>query len=501
MNRKELTKLVVNTLENAVRGRQILVLGPSGSGKTVFLEQVHDEISARFRGWVAYKAGPAAGFLSEKFFREFLEFLKKEGCLDSDFELPHRAWSLTAFFEKLSPALHKPTLRHLVFLVDDLSDANMSLQGVSTLLSSIRSFYTEWRSIDVNVHFVFVGNVNTRKLLDLYRGSDSASWPLEQGKTILYLPGLTCEEIRQWTAQRNNGYKSSLLSNLHGQYLLELSNGDVFTISRLLSGLSEQKIDCQMLFDLAERLVMETVWVDELKSRVTGLSERATQVLIKNLSGQFVCVYDPEVEEELFLSGLFQKNAFGFTSIMNTVIERGLRKNWSHIKPGDAIDIFGDISELIPPVFCLNNTAFDLIAKIEMLLRNVAVTRLGMRPRPNGKHFLRELNYEVNQQTHFKEDQYFRSNDWRQKVSRSQFVDAHAALISYSDTRDLLNLIDHLIDSDDEVVGCLKKIRPQLSGMKEIRDAVMHGQIINERSVENLYQIYRQLITELSVRA
>jgi hypothetical protein len=110
------------------------------------------------------------------------------------------------------------------------------------------------------------------------------------------------------------------------------------------------------------------------------------------------------------------------------------------------------------------------------------------------------LNYEVNPQNKQKEDQYYRSTDWRKKVSRSQFVDAHAALISYSDTRDLLKLIDHLINTNDELAASLKNVRPQLSGMKEIRDAVMHGQIINEKSVENLYSIYHKLITELAVR-
>ena len=122
MSRKEIAKQVVSTLENAVRGRQILVLGSQGSGKTTFVNQVYDEISARYRSWVAYKAGSAANFLSATFFCEFAEFLKEEGCLNSDFELPSRVWSLTAFFEKLSLALHKETLRHLVILIDDLNE-------------------------------------------------------------------------------------------------------------------------------------------------------------------------------------------------------------------------------------------------------------------------------------------------------------------------------------------------------------------------------------------
>jgi hypothetical protein len=253
------------------------------------------------------------------------------------------------------------------------------------------------------------------------------------------------------------------------------------------------------LFDGAEELTGNIDFINLLCLRVTGLSSRACDVLIRNLQGQFVVVKDQELKEELLLSGLFHETKFKSISLINPVLERSLRKNWSRIRPKELPDVFSDLCELIPPVFCLNNAAYELISEIETLLRNIIVIRLGIQPK--GKHLLSGINYRSSPRDGVKEDQYFRSLDWRKRVSKSQFVYAHAALISYTDTGDLLDLVDHLLDLQDDVVGRLKPLRAQLSGMKEIRDAVMHGQVINEKSVENLSQIYIQLTMELTVQA
>lgn len=497
MSRRETAETVINTLENAVRGRQILVLGSPHSGKTTFLNQVYEQISIRHRSWIAFMAGPASNFLLPAFFRNLVDFLKKEGCLNSKFDLPERSFSLAGFFEKLSPAVYKEMLRHLVILVDNLDENKMPLDEISNLLSSVRGFYTEWRDIDINVHFVFVGQVSPRRLLGLYRDADSASWPLQQGKTIFHLPQLTINEVNEKLNKKMDNSGST--ADLYSRYLFELSNGDVFTISQLLANHTKKILNCQSLFESAEELVNNVDWIGTLGLQIRGLSARASQVLSRNLQGQFVCVNDQELKEELLLSGLFHETEFGSIYLVNAVVERSLRKNWARIKPKDASDVFNDLSELVPPVFCLNNTAFELISQIEMLLRNVVVIRLGSQRKQ--KHLLSGLNIRVNHRTRLKEDQYFRSSDWRKQVSRSQFVYTHAALVSYTDTRDLLELLDHLIESNDDVINCLKPLRSQLSGMKEIRDAVMHGQVINERSVENLYQIYNQLTTELTIKA
>jgi hypothetical protein len=496
MSRKETAETVINTLENAVRGRQVLVLGSPGSGKTNFLDQLREDLSLRHRSWIAFTAGPASSLLSSTFFVNLVDFLKREGCLNPQFDLPDRSFSLTGFFEKVSPALYKEMIRHLVILVDDLDQNRMPLDQISNLLSSVRGFYTEWRDIDINVHFVFAGQVNPRALLGLYRDADSASWPLEQGKTIFHLPPLTLDEVNE-KINKSRG-SSGVKVGLYSRYLFELSNGDVFTIARILSNLSNKNLSCQLFFDTAEMLVDSADWIHILDLRVRDLSARAFDVLVRNLQGQFVCLSDQELREELFLSGLFRETQFNSVYLINPVVERSLRQNWSDIKPKDAPDVFGNLSELIPPVFCLNSTAFELLSEIEMLLRNLVVVRLGIRTKQ--KHLLSGLNYEINPRTDLKEDQYFRSSDWRSQVGKSHFVDAHAALISYTDTKDLLRLLDHLIETKDEVISSLKSLRPQLSGMKDIRDAVMHGQIINEKSVENLYLIYSQLTTGLTIK-
>ena len=496
MTRAETAEAIINTLENAVRGRQVLVLGSPRSGKTYFLSQLAEQISNRQRSWVTYLSGSATKLMSLEFFNGLVDTLKKEGCLDPAFELVNKPASLTSFFERIKPVLYKEMIRHLVILVDDLDQNKMAFEDIALLLSSVRGFYTEWREIDINIHFVFTGQINSCKLLTYYREPDNASWPFLQGKTIYHLLPLTAEEI--FGSIDKATVDSKKLVELYTQYLFELSNGDLYTVFEILKSLGKKKISCLSLFEAAEKLTTSLEWIETLSLIIKGLSTKASNVLTVNLQGNFVSFSDLELEEELLLSGLFSKTKNQTISVLNSVMERSLRKNWNRIKPKGAPDVFSDLAELIPPVFALNKTAYELLAEIEMRLRNIVVLRLGAQK--GDRHLLSNINIEINPRTDLKEDQYFRSIDWRKRVGKSQYVDAHAALISYTNTRDLLGLVDHLISKNDEVIVPLKVIRPRLEGMKEIRDAVMHGQVITEKSVENLFDIYYELIQELTIR-
>jgi len=434
--------------------------------------------------------------MSQVFFEGLVDSLKKEGCLDPTFELVNKPTSLTSFFERIKPALYKEMIRHLVILVDDLDQNKMAFEDIAILLSSVRGFYTEWREIDINVHFVFAGQVNSSRLLTYYKEPDNASWPFLQGKTIYHLLPLTTDEILGNIGKTGVDSKKPL--ELYTQYLFELSNGDLYTVLEILKKLDKKNFSCHSLFDAAEKLANSSEWIEKIRLIINGLSAEASKILIICLQGSFVSVSDKGLKEELLLSGLFSNNKDKTVGISNPVMERSLRKNWSRIKPIDAPDIFPDLAELIPPVYVLNRTAYELLSEIEMRLRNIVVLRLDAHKM--GNHILSNLNYETNSRTDQKEDQYFRSSDWRRRVGKSQYVDAHAALISYTDTRDLLGLIDHLIAKKDEVLGRLESIRSRLDGLKDIRDAVMHGQVINEKSVENLFDIYNEIKQGLTVR-
>lgn len=498
MSREAFANEVINSLENAVRGRQILIVGPPYSGRSKILDILAHEIANRQRNWIAFSSGSANALFSQGFYERLVAILKKGGCVDPEFHLGNKPSSLTSFFIRVDNALYKENIRHLVILVDDLDEELMSLEEIANILSTVRGFYTEWNEIEINIHFVFVGKVNLHNLLKLYKGADGASWPLLQGKTVFHIPPLTIDEVRGELLQFESRHNRSL--DLYASYLFELTQGDVSTLSSILRIANSKKISCHIFFDAAENLITDSEWVKLIEKRAKSLSAEAIDVIAFILRGQLISLSDRELKQELLLNGLTRSANTSLIILTNPVIERTLRKHWQKWFPQRSDKVFGDVSELIPPIFTLNNKAFELISEIEMLLRNIAVVRLGVNTTDAEKHFLSGLNYELNNYTGLKEDQYLRSKDWRHKVGKSRYVDAHAALISYTDTKDLLNLIDYLINENDQVVSSLKPVRAKLNGLKEIRDAVMHGQVINEQSVDNLIDIYNDLNNSLLLK-
>lgn len=498
MSREAFANEVINSLENAVRGRQILIVGPPYSGRSKILDILAHEISNRQRNWIAFSSGSANALFSHSFYERLVATLKRGGCLDPEFNLGNKPSSLTSFFIRMDNALYKENIRHLVILVDNLDEELMSLEDIANILSTVRGFYTEWNEIEINIHFVFVGKVNLHNLLKLYKGADGASWPLLQGKTVFNIPPLTTDEVRNELLQTASRHDRSL--DLYANYLFELTCGDVLTLSNTLKMIDDRKVSCHVLFDAAENLITNSEWIKIIEKRMRNLSTEAIDIVTYKLSGQFISLLDRELKQEIILSGLMRTDDKSFMVVTNPVIERTLRKHWQNWFPGRSDNVFSDISELIPPIFTLNKKAFELISEIEMLLRNTVVVRLGVHTSDSKKHLLSGLNYEFNNYNELKEDQYMRSKDWRHKVGKSRFVDAHAALISYTDTKDILGLIDYLISVNDQVVSSLKLLRDKLSGLKEIRDAVMHGQVINEQSVENLIDIYNDLNNSLLLK-
>ncbi len=502
MTRQDLAAQITNKLYESMRGRQIIILGGPQSGKTRMLTELRQKIEQVNRLWLVYGPVPAQSLLSPMFYSTLLHWLQHEGVLEAQTDPTDIPTSLLDFWQEVSPFLNKNLVRRIVILVDD---ANLDELGETDLVarfSAVRGFHEEWTDVDLTVHFVWAGTALASRLTELYKGSDRASWPFVRDHTLYLLPDLTVSEVYAWLVGTAKHTPQRLI---HAEYLHEMTQGSVACLSAILQHLGESPINCAGLLRAAESLFADQQWIDTIRSHIVNLSDNARQQLGVLLNGQFLSVRQFCVlEDELNIFGLVRVDKVDELRLLrlhNWLIECTLRRHWNVFQPIVGSDVFRDDSELLPPTQVIDRGAFALLTEIESLLRNIVVVRLTGQ---QGKaHPFVGLNLEVKRRGPIGdpeyEDQYTRSTKWKKSVGNSRFVDTHGALISYTDIKDLLGLLDHLFSVNDHVTEPLRWIRPKLNGFKEIRDAVMHGQIITEESLDNLIEIRQDLYERLSV--
>lgn len=499
MSRTQFLQKVIEQLASSVRGQQIMILGSPQSGKTTALRYLKREIERQEHDWIVFDPIPASQFLSEAFFDLLSEWLISSEAVPEKLRLitgPNQ--TLSDFWRCVATVRYQNAqLRRVVLLIDDADQNVLGIERLATLLSSVRGFHEEWQEVDLNVHVIWAGSIIPTQLLLSFRERILASWPFTRDRSLLMLPDLSMEEILERLNQIRPDAKVRLV---HAEYLYELTLGDVNAVSELLTLVGEQPINCATFLSASEHLIVSSEWGARLKSSISKLSERGRKQLAHLMLGQYVRTkpYD-DLEDELILSGLVRVDETmndRCLRLRSWLTEGGLRHHWHELGMISAEVPYCNHHELIPPIQCLNQRAFSIVCEIETVLRNLVVARLG-RANNNGHPFA-GLNFKE-RQSGDREDQLSRSKRWQSQVAGSKYVNAHAALVSYVNTTDLIDLIWHLLQQKDPVVLPLQGVHQRLAGFKEIRDVVMHGQIITEESLENLLEIRQELYSRLIV--
>jgi hypothetical protein len=474
-----------------------MFVGGLQSGKTHTLMTLAQQIEGQHRLWAAYGPVEACALFTPAFYETLSEWLVSEGyILNASSRTVRPPTSLTDYWRDIFPHIDRRLLRHFVILIDQADASAVGLERLGELLSTVRGFQEEWHEIDLAVHFVWAGTFIPARLLEIFRQPDSASWPLQRGGSLLWLPDLDADELLLWLQTVSH----SAPQLIHARYLRELTAGDPATTKALLSYLNDAVIRCSDLAQAAEQVIRDERWAEYIAAALTQLSLSAREKIVALLQGYFVHIQPHgNLEDELLLSGLVRLDEQPFSRVLrlkNWVIEAALRYRARRFSPFLGDGIFQNHIELIPPTYCLNQEIYALLSEIETQLRNLVRIRLGDRQDP---HPLQGLNSEEHPYTGELSDQYQRAIKWRNRVQDSRWVHTQASLISYTDTTELLGLIEHLLTQGDPVVSRLRDMRASLQGFKAIRDAVMHGQIVTEDSLDKLVEIRRELNNWLTI--
>jgi hypothetical protein len=479
----------------------IAILGSPGSGGTTFLEQLGSHLEGCSRNTFLFGPVQFKDFVSS--FREaVVAWLNNEGLFSSQCDSAEymSAASQSLFWGCLRSHLDLDHIKSLVIEIDDVNLGISDYHVLYNLFSELRKFCAEWRVDDLAVHFVTSGSWMPTKLADVFDHYQT-SWPFVPDHNIFYLPNLTSDEVGEWL---QGGREIGAIESVHSRYLWELTAGDTRTIAEVLRRLPSSTVSCEALYAAADTLVKSQPFAKSLRAQADQLSHQAQLCLGKMLEGLFVDgVSQPSLEEELSLSGFARaiNQPWGrVVRFRNWVIESAVRYHWRFFRELFHASAFTNYEELIPPVICLNRDAYEFICEIENLLRNLVVMRLGTHQ--TDKHPLVGVYTDQKQKRENGEleDEFTRASKWRKRVQETPYVDTHAALISFSQTKHLMDLVGQLVyHYKDPVFVRLEPMMSDLGGFKDIRDAVEHNQVISEKSYDTLLRIRTRLYEALTI--
>ena len=152
--------------------------------------------------------------------------------------------------------------------------------------------------------------------------------------------------------------------------------------------------------------------------------------------------------------------------------------------------------ELAPSLLTINLEAYRIINNIENLIRNFVVVKLNEQSDGEdhilqGKVLKRIKSYQVNED----EDLLTRAENWRLRNQQSGIEISVNPLITHTSTGDLVRLVQESVEYGDSL---WEDILDTVEVLTPIRDAVMHNQIIDERSLKSLYVLQAKIYKALN---
>jgi len=499
MTRKNLLKEISDVIETN-HCSNIAIVGPKRSGKTLFLHNLKALIEDQNRRFVVF--GPIDGmsfFDQDNFRKGIVTWLDEEGLLHKvpDLSKISSVISQSQFWGLIQQAISSEYIQKIVILLDNVDKGVLGKEKIFDIFSNIRKLCTEWRSDQFSVHFVSIGNWIPESVQDVFF-ENQCSWPFVPNHNLLFLSDLSPEEMGEWLLEQEF---SGTAKDFYAHYLWELTAGDLNSANEIIRRLGSKIINCGTIFDAAEELVSSKPYARLLRDEVAQLSQSALIYLGKLLEGYFINGNSVlALREELLLSGFVRSDEQtipGLLRFRNWVIESTIRLHWKYFKEIIPVSVFSDYKELIPPLTFLNQNAYNFICEIENLLRNQVMLRLNIYS--NSSHPLKDIY--TNQHNGTFKDEFTQAKEWhRDRVQKSMYVDTHAALISFRQTKHLLEMINRLMYTQkDPVFLKLQPIKQDLEALKDIRDAVAHNQIITEESYETLLRVRQALYNSFVV--
>jgi len=482
----------VEKLLNAHGAISFFLNGGPGTGKSHLLEQLVDQLPE----YIGRTFPVFTRVSSERDFADlartqlgqcksagFVDGLPPASCCDDVGE----AWT---WFSENAESMRQQLFAVLV----DLDIEEIPLRRIADFFSQVRSLEKSWRRGAGRILYLIAGRWDNESLRRHFN-TIGASFPYSEGINYFIWHGVTQDEIERIVLERHPDalpYHAAALRELVGGNpgaaveALATCNNDILTIDELLSSVKE--------------IANESQLTTRLLSRCTEMSAMSQQ-LVKQLMHTGINTYAGwrEAVSQLAPLGIVDKREIGgawYLVFRSWYVELVFRLNGE--KLGLAGGYLADVpvDELVPRLTSVSTLCFEIVNETENWSRNLLIAELSSLA-PEGKaHVLEGLDERLNTHTGTVEDAHHRAQEWRKRSQKNGGSSDINPLVAYCSTRDLAKLFGEVAGRTH--VTHHTQLAAAIRGLADLRDSVMHSQVVTDDELRRLYGYRDQILSVMA---
>jgi hypothetical protein len=361
------------------------------------------------------------------------------------------------------------------------------------LLSSARHLEGVWKHAELRISHIFAGFWDHTHLEEHYRQIQT-SFPYTVGHNYDVWSGVEENQMVALLSRSRPGANHELL----GRVLHELTGGYPGVTLEILKSIPQPEVNLQTIISMthavAQSGAISAAFVQVWKKFPDPVKQVFRELLIKR---QIATLLPQRTIEQLAVAGVIrtkQVNAKRYLVFHSWYAELVARLHTNDIgissKPTDRIPI----GDLMPSISVLNQEAYRIINDIENTMRNFLTGYLNSHS-DSDQHILVDRCRKYDEATCKTYDAYTRAGEWRTRNADRGLAVGMNPLIAYCSIRDLAMLTKN-IGKDPR--SRLYQVGQSLEEIGDIRDAVMHNQLIEFAALQKLIDMQAEIFSAIA---
>lgn len=483
VTRAELTQVITHQIHSKTASTFFLN-GAPGAGKSHFLRTLADRLPEEF--------GPRLNILgpyllvegsSQELAGLIARDLEPAGYLDQLFPSSTLV-DVSTLWQWFAAHAHLPKEQAFVILIDFAVPQQVTLPVLSSLFSSARALEGMWEHRS-RVHHIFAGFWNQLELRKYY-SNIRTSFPYTRGNNYRPWEGLDVDDLQALLLARY----SEVVFPVHGHLLHELCGGHPAVALEIINAVPAGQLRSLNLLTAARQVAANGLAAQALLSAWSRLPADLLAVVKLLMVHRYVrhrlSTEEVEVLQTVGLTRLSRLGQMGYLSFRSWYVELVVRLHAVELGIADARLQRLRIDDLMPDVYAINAESYQLINHIENAARNFVSLYLYSH-QTGDSPILANRAKKYNQDTCRFEDALQRAEEWKQRSAVNGLPADANPLMAFLSTRDLAQLITEI--AHESKIQAWAGISQALLDLADIRDAVMHNQLIDDGQLNKLYDL------------
>lgn len=463
--------------------------GAPGSGKSYLMEELSKQLPHEIPRSMAL--GP---YVVQQDDIENLEIRVMRDCQMAGFldELPpvKSETDLTTAWRWFADNAYIST-DHAFLVLIDLADAGqIDMAALGRLFSQARQLEGAWRERSIRLFHMFVGYWDHVELTRYFRDI-STSFPYTVGDNYAVWEGVSCEETIKLVDETLSGE----VDPTYGGTIFELTEGHPAAALDILDHVDTNGIRLQTLLSSTHQAAVEGSAGQALLEAWFQLPTDSRSVLKQLMLKQHIPLHSLRDHwQQLYAAGAVRYHQVGgehYLSFRSWYVELLIRLHAEELGIADEKIKRVRINELMPTICELNVQAYRLINDIENQARNFVATRLSLKQLEG--HILEDRCQRFSEETSSTEDAYQRASHWRIQSLDKGVLNP---LLAYMSTRDLARIIEEIGREMGSEIW--QHVADAILELSDIRDAVMHNQLIEGSALRRVYELRADIYKALN---